>query len=330
MRQTIAKRYWHPEHCSDAPEALTLIFAHGTGFVKEHWEPTLEDLYDAVRDANTRGREVQIREAWSIEASNHGDSAALNEEVLMWGYTPVFAWEEYARSIHAFLTGLGKGVDIDFFSRNLVGVGHSMGAIALMLVDTYMPQITFSSLILVDPMLLRKPLPEERELDLETGAVKRRDIWPSREEALSALQSRPSFKIWDPRILKIFVDQGLRDLPTAIYPDKTGVTLKCPKEYEAACYRDRLTRVRAYRYLATLCLKLPVHIIYGAIDDYLPKFIKDDVLNVAAQGKYASVARVEGAGHLVPQMQPRRLANAIHSALVQNASGSKLVPKSKL
>lgn len=42
-------------------------------------------------------------------------------------------WEEYARSIHALLTGLGTGIpsSIDFASRTLVGVGHSMGAIAL-------------------------------------------------------------------------------------------------------------------------------------------------------------------------------------------------------
>lgn len=36
-----------------------------------------------------------------------------------------------------------------------------------------------------------------------------------------------------------------------------------------ACYRDAVGRVRAYRYLSTLCSKLPVHFIYGAIDDYL-------------------------------------------------------------
>lgn len=139
------KRYWHPEHCSDDSDAVTLIMAHGTGLVKEHWEPTLEYLYDMVG-----GGAVKIREAWSIEASNHGDSAALNQDVLSWGYTPVcessclimillasasgcecsvvVGWEEYARSIHAFLAGLGTGVNVDFSTRNLVGVGHSMGA----------------------------------------------------------------------------------------------------------------------------------------------------------------------------------------------------------
>lgn len=74
-----------------------------------------------------------------------------------------------------------------------------------MLADTYMPQLKFKSLVLVDPMLLRKPRPGEPQLDLQGPASKRRDIWPSREEALKSLQSRPSFQVWDPRILEIFV-----------------------------------------------------------------------------------------------------------------------------
>jgi hypothetical protein len=45
-------------------------------------------------------------------------------------YYPV-QWEEYARSIHSFLSGFGTGVDVDFKSRNLVGIGHSMGAVCL-------------------------------------------------------------------------------------------------------------------------------------------------------------------------------------------------------
>lgn len=74
-----------------------------------------------------------------------------------------------------------------------------------MLADTYMPELKFASLILVDPMLLRKPKPGEPVLDLGGPASKRRDIWPSYEEALKSLQSRPAFKVWDPRILEIYV-----------------------------------------------------------------------------------------------------------------------------
>lgn len=40
-------------------------------------------------------------------------------------------WEEYGRTVHGFLAGLGTGVDVDFSTRRLVGVGHSMGAVAM-------------------------------------------------------------------------------------------------------------------------------------------------------------------------------------------------------
>jgi hypothetical protein len=43
----------------------------------------------------------------------------------------IVGWEEYGRVIHAFLTGFGTGVNIDFSTHRLVGIGHSMGAVAL-------------------------------------------------------------------------------------------------------------------------------------------------------------------------------------------------------
>ncbi|EKM56754.1 uncharacterized protein PHACADRAFT_141668 [Phanerochaete carnosa HHB-10118-sp] len=323
-----AKRYWHPEHCSTETDAVTLILAHGAGFHKEHWEPTLEHVYERLKEPeNAFG--VKVREAWSIECPNHGDAAVLNEDALTWGYLPTFSWEEYARSIHAVLTGLGQGIDVDFSRRRLVGVGHSMGAIALMLADTYFPTLKFASLILVGPALLHKLHPGELQPDPATPAAKRRDIWPSREEALKALQSRPPFKTWDPRILELYVEHGMRELPTAVYPDKAdGVTLKCPRKQEVACYLSDIGRARAYNYLHHLCVTLPVHIIFGTIND-LFSVAHQYILTVAAKEKYATVSKVDGAGHLVPQMQPKGLADAVFAAMRHDISTS-FVPGSSL
>ena len=41
--------------------------------------------------------------------------------------------------------------------------------------------------------------------NLFLGAQKRRDIWPSAEEAYMFLKSRPTWKVWDDRILRIYV-----------------------------------------------------------------------------------------------------------------------------
>lgn len=72
-------------------------------------------------------------------------------------------------------------------------------------------------MILVEPMTFPKPPPPaegEQRLDLAAGAVSRRDKWPSRQEAFDALRSRSSFKMWDPRVLKIFtvIDKLFADL----------------------------------------------------------------------------------------------------------------------
>lgn len=82
-----------------------------------------------------------------------------------------------------------------------------------MLCTTYIDPVAFSALVLVEPMLLPPPGGQQQESDmLRAGAAKRRDIWPSRPEALEALQSRPSWKIWDPRVLRLFVVSSLSGL----------------------------------------------------------------------------------------------------------------------
>jgi hypothetical protein len=86
-----AKRYYDPSspHLMD-PIAFTLIFGHATGFHKEHYEPTIEDLYGLIRDTGSHSS-PKIREVWSIDCPNHGDAAVLNEDTLRRGYYPICA-----------------------------------------------------------------------------------------------------------------------------------------------------------------------------------------------------------------------------------------------
>lgn len=76
-----AKRYWIPEFEANAsdPDALTLVLLHSTSFHKETWEPTLEQVF---RLAAETGSTVKIREAWSLDCPNHGESVRLNEKEL--------------------------------------------------------------------------------------------------------------------------------------------------------------------------------------------------------------------------------------------------------
>ena len=90
----VAKRYWIGELCPDADDhdtfsktredVLTLVFIHGNGAHKEHWEPTIQRLFEN-QQAATRGT-VRFHDMWSLDMPNQGDSAILNEETLLWGY----------------------------------------------------------------------------------------------------------------------------------------------------------------------------------------------------------------------------------------------------
>jgi hypothetical protein len=84
------KRYWVPEFESKDADAATLVLAHATSFHKELWEPVLEELYDQVASSSrANSSSPKIRDAWAIDCPNHGESAVLNEETLLSGYTPI-------------------------------------------------------------------------------------------------------------------------------------------------------------------------------------------------------------------------------------------------
>lgn len=78
---SVAKRYWKPSSpYLHNPEALTLVFAHGTSFHKEQWEPAIDDLQAILDRSGAEG--PKIREIWTLDAPNHGDSTVLNEHGL--------------------------------------------------------------------------------------------------------------------------------------------------------------------------------------------------------------------------------------------------------
>ncbi|KAJ7628810.1 Alpha/beta hydrolase fold-1 [Roridomyces roridus] len=317
-----AKRYWTPSspYLKD-PDAYTLILTHGTGFHKEHYEATLEDLYSIMLN-NPHG--PRIREAWSFDSPNHGDGAVLNEETLEWGYEPTFGWQEFGRGVHAFLCGLGTGVDVDFTTRRLVFIGHSFSAVSLICALTHQPPLKPECLIMLELMCLRAEAIGPLMKLLVDGCSKRRTIWPSREEAYKSLKARKAWAAWDDRVLRAYVDHGFRDLPTREHPNKEGVILKCTRAQETATYRETYSSSLVYRMMGTIVKRFPTHFIYGAIDDYLPREVKEDFLQNGVGGAHnlASLVRIPGAGHIVPQTHPTAFAQAIFDILTKQSQVS--------
>lgn len=151
-----AKRYTYA--LSDRnTHGLTLIFAHGIGsrrfqlnllqlralivyypvIDKEHWEPVLQHIFQLQ---NSKGESYRIREAWSFDWQNHGDSAVLNYAALKAQKPGVCKFfKSYHFTVHWLSSAIYEWTPaITAFIRSprmkdhrIVPLGHSAGASAM-------------------------------------------------------------------------------------------------------------------------------------------------------------------------------------------------------
>lgn len=54
------------------------------------------------------------------------------------------------------------------------------------------------------------------------SSANRRDRWPSREEAAKAMKRNKFYQAWDDRVFDRWIQYGLRDLPTKLYPESAA------------------------------------------------------------------------------------------------------------
>ena len=73
----------------------------------------------------------------------------------------------------------------------------------------FFPKVAFEAIVLVEIMTWNKEiLPGGWTLEtnfLARGAASRRDIWASKEDAYKVFKSRAAWKVWDDRVLRIYV-----------------------------------------------------------------------------------------------------------------------------
>ncbi|KAG0699761.1 Alpha/beta hydrolase family-domain-containing protein [Suillus ampliporus] len=271
-----AKKYWLPEFEAhwDNEEAITLVLLHSTSFHKETWQPTLERIFQRSSHSKIPSKSLKIKCAWAIDCPNHGVSAALNEDALRQApFYRDFGCRRYAEAVHRFMSaGLRLEPMFDFRNQRLVGIGHSLGGVAMTILQNLEPAFRFSSIILVEPML--SPTAEAVEplrRMLIKSAYERRDVWPSREYASQSLKSRKRCEHWDPRVLDLYIKFGLRTHTGAshLQAPYNGVSLACSREEEVTMYREPDGATKPMQDLDNVCLRIPVSIVFGGDIDYM-------------------------------------------------------------
>ncbi|KAJ5153716.1 uncharacterized protein N7500_009155 [Penicillium coprophilum] len=210
------KQYIPLDNPSPQEGDVTIIGAHANGFSKELYEPLWDEIYEELRSQNQ-----SIRSIWIADVAQQGQSGVMNESIL--GNDP--SWNDHGRDLLYLLNEFE-------IVQPVIGVGHSMGGMQLAHLSLMHPSL-FEGLILMEPVIqLDNP---GRKYALPS--TYRRDLWDSREQAAEKFRSNPFYQAWDPRVLQKWLEFGLRDLPTRLYPTPSNttppaVTLTTPKAQE--------------------------------------------------------------------------------------------------
>ncbi len=224
--QIAIKQYVPIRDSEPGKDAVTIIGGHANGFPKEMYEPLWDELLQRSREQG-----FEIRGVWIADTSNSGVSGVLNECIQ--GDDP--SWFDHSRDLLSMINHFR-----DQMPRPIVGVAHSLGCAQLVNLSLMHPRL-LSTLVLIEPVIQPGPAPGPIAAMMSTF---RPDLWPSRKAAEAAFRKNKFFQTWDKRVLDKYLQFGLRQVPTALYPTSTespnmnpeAVTLSTTKHQEVWTY----------------------------------------------------------------------------------------------
>jgi pimeloyl-ACP methyl ester carboxylesterase len=261
-----------------------LLLVHATGFCAEVFVPMARALGDHYH-------------CWGLDLRGHGRS----DRPIDWD----FAWSGFATDVATAIDHL----DLD----RPFGVGHSCGGAAVLLAEEARPG-TFRGLYCFEPVVLPDP-PDgtPRALvegnPLSAGARRRRETFPSAEDAFLNFCSKPPFAELDPEALRWYVESGFEVLPADEGGDGTTIRLRCRRDDETAVYVGGTSHGAFGRLPEIGC---PVTLACGAeTDGFGPSFLEAD----AARLRRPTVEVLEGIGHFGPLQRPDLVADSVVRAL---------------
>jgi pimeloyl-ACP methyl ester carboxylesterase len=195
-----------------------------------------------------------------------------------------FDWHGFATDVLTVVEHLGL--------ERPFGFGHSCGGAALLLAEEARPG-TFAALSCFEPVIYPgdEPLaPTFEGNPLAAGALRRREVFGSRREAIANYAGKAPFDRLDPDALAAYVDNGF----TPVEGD--GIRLRCPGEHEAQVFAHALSH-DAYAHLTEVRCRV--------------------TLGAFAQRLTASrIVMLPDTGHFGPLESPAAVAASVLGSLV--------------
>lgn len=256
-------------------DGAPILLCHATGFHAHVWLPVAERLIAAGFHC------------YAFDERGHGDSGRRADGD--------FAWSGFATDALAVRDAAGL--------QSPFAVGHSCGGALLLLAEQRQPG-SWRSLYLFEPVVPpnNPPLSPPAENPLAAGALRRREVFPSREAAYQNYASKPPFNRLAPEALHAYVDYGFDDL------DDGTVRLKCRGADESAVYRNGMAH-DAFGHLPEVAC--PVTVVCGAETD---AFGPDAITTVAERLPHGRAEVLDGLSHFGPLEDPDQVAASIVTA----------------
>jgi pimeloyl-ACP methyl ester carboxylesterase len=250
----------------------TLILLHATGFLPWLWHPIARELSPSYR----------------IIAPYICDYRKADPE------KGGLHWMTVANDIAT----LCKKNDIE----NLFLVGHSMGATVSMIVHA-LYGVQAKAMILIEPIFLREDFYSihitAKDHPLASKALKRKNHWKNRSEAMGYLKSKSLFKNWTEEMLELYITYGMKGSKGG------GLELICSPKTEAALF---IGGVQYNIWPLLSKISCPVLVIEGESTDSKNYIDLERTIAVLPKASHIIVA---DAGHLVPMEQPSKIAAII-------------------
>ena len=204
--------------------------------------------------------------------------------------------------------------------RDVVGVGHSMGGHSVTYAAAEAPG-RFAALLLVDPVIVRRPPPADRPgaegMAASDFVARRRNEWTSREEMIERFRDRFPHSLWQAEVLEDYAQYGLLPAPGA-----EGYVLACPPAVEAEIYR-RSHEFDIYGHVARV--PAPVRILRArpAGDGDQSAFVASPTdPELASAFPRAEDVVLPELTHFIPMQAPDLVASHIRDLVDRPAEGS--------
>jgi len=261
--------YLHYE--GDGP---AIVLLHATGFLPWLWHPIAREL----------------KSEWRIIAPYFCDHRESDPE------KGGLSWLTIAQD----LANLCKALSLD----KPFMVGHSMGATVITMANGAFGLET-RGLILFEPIFLPEDFYNLNiTIDahpLASKAIRRKDFWSDRDEALSYLRSKVLFKNWDEEMLDLYITYGMKSL------DAGGLQLTCSPQREASLFMGG-AHYNPWPLLSKVTC--PALVVEGEASENRAFIDLKKATRIFVQGAYKLV---NGAGHLIPQEKPKESLEIIRS-----------------